>query len=88
MPPPLQVLTMGCAIIAPRAFWLKPGELMSLQEIRASAEHYIQSQTAEHVKTAILEAFQDVDGSYDTPQHREALLSIILSNQICRSSAL
>ncbi|KDQ13485.1 hypothetical protein BOTBODRAFT_33502, partial [Botryobasidium botryosum FD-172 SS1] len=76
---------MGCAvaIIATKAFWSKPGECIGPAEIRAAAEHYIQSQTAEHVKTAVLEAFQNVDGPYDTPQHRETLLSIILDNQIC-----
>ncbi|KDQ14958.1 hypothetical protein BOTBODRAFT_334013 [Botryobasidium botryosum FD-172 SS1] len=100
MPPPLQVLTMGCgmcfwytsfrsltlcsavAIIAAKALWLEPGKLVTVQEIRASAEQYIQSQIPELVKRAVLEAFQDVDGPYDTPQHRETLLSIILNNQI------
>ncbi|KDQ10679.1 hypothetical protein BOTBODRAFT_35996, partial [Botryobasidium botryosum FD-172 SS1] len=84
MSPPLQVLTMGCAvaIIAAKALWLKPGQLMTVQEIKYSAEQYIHSPTPELVKSAVLEAFQDVDGSYDTPQCREALQQIVLSNQI------
>ncbi|KDQ16974.1 hypothetical protein BOTBODRAFT_221667 [Botryobasidium botryosum FD-172 SS1] len=83
MPPPLQVLTMGCAvaIIAAKAFWLKPGAMTSAQEIRASSELFIQSQTLEHVKVAVLEAFQDVAGPYETDQYK-MLQQIALNNQI------
>ncbi|KDQ08218.1 hypothetical protein BOTBODRAFT_38049, partial [Botryobasidium botryosum FD-172 SS1] len=75
---------MGCAvvIIAAKAFWLRPGAQTEAPEIRASSELYIQSQISEHVKLAILEAFQGVAGPYDTPWCTEVLEHVALSNQM------
>ncbi|KDQ10841.1 hypothetical protein BOTBODRAFT_474721 [Botryobasidium botryosum FD-172 SS1] len=80
MPPPLQVLATGCVIIAAKALWLN--SITKEPEIRASSEHYIQSQTPELVKIAIMGAFQGVAGHYNTPWSRMVLQLIVLNNQI------
>ncbi|KDQ13568.1 hypothetical protein BOTBODRAFT_33577 [Botryobasidium botryosum FD-172 SS1] len=84
MPPALQTLTVGCAtvIIAAKAFWKQPNGDTQADHITAASEDYIQSNTAEHVRMAILEAFQDACGLYDTPQGKAALLQVILNNQM------
>ncbi|KDQ14927.1 hypothetical protein BOTBODRAFT_174437 [Botryobasidium botryosum FD-172 SS1] len=83
MSPPLQILVVGCAavIIAAKSFWKHPGDTR-VPHITASAKDYIQSNTAEHVRVAILEAFQDTPGLYDTPEGKAALLQVILNNQL------
>jgi len=84
MPPPLQILAVGCAVIivTVKAFWKgSPGYIWS-DHIIASSQDYIQSNTAEHVRVAILEAFQDTPGLYDTPEGKAALLQVILNNQM------
>ncbi|KDQ14918.1 hypothetical protein BOTBODRAFT_32281 [Botryobasidium botryosum FD-172 SS1] len=88
--PPLQILTMGCAavIIAAKAFWKQADGDVVASEIRASANKYIHSNTAEHVRVAILEAFQDTPGLYDTPEGRAALLQVILNNQMFQKLSL
>ncbi|KDQ15775.1 hypothetical protein BOTBODRAFT_31259 [Botryobasidium botryosum FD-172 SS1] len=84
MSPSLQILVVGCAaiIIAAKAFWGESDGDIQAPQITASSEHYIHSSTAEHVKVAILEAFQDTPGLYDTPEGRAALLQVILNNQM------
>ncbi|KDQ09681.1 hypothetical protein BOTBODRAFT_36790 [Botryobasidium botryosum FD-172 SS1] len=81
MPPPLQILSVGCAavIVAAKAFWVRPGNTMA-QHITASSKHYIQSGAEEPARLAILEAFQDNPGPYDTPENRAALQQVVLSN--------
>ncbi|KDQ09573.1 hypothetical protein BOTBODRAFT_36975 [Botryobasidium botryosum FD-172 SS1] len=87
MSPSLQILSVGCAaiIIAAKAFWINPGDARTM-DVTGSAEHYMQSSTADHVRVAILEAFQDAPGPYDTPESKAALLKVILNNQMSHAS--
>ncbi|KDQ14904.1 hypothetical protein BOTBODRAFT_332648 [Botryobasidium botryosum FD-172 SS1] len=78
MPPPLQILIVGCAavIIAAKAFWMQPSDARASHVI-ASTDDYIQSCTVEDVKAAILEALQDTD-----ELGHATLLQVVLNNQI------
>ncbi|KDQ07115.1 hypothetical protein BOTBODRAFT_181005 [Botryobasidium botryosum FD-172 SS1] len=79
MPPPLQILCVGCVIIAAKAFWVQPGDTKT-PHITTSSKHYIQSSIADHVDVAILEAFQNNPGPYDTPECLAALQQVVLNN--------
>ncbi|KDQ19563.1 hypothetical protein BOTBODRAFT_28140 [Botryobasidium botryosum FD-172 SS1] len=83
MPPPLQIISVGCAaiIIGAKAFWLHPGETKP-QHITAASQYYFQSSTAEDVRMAILEAFKGPPELYDTPEGKAALLQVVLANQM------
>ncbi|KDQ16453.1 hypothetical protein BOTBODRAFT_249243 [Botryobasidium botryosum FD-172 SS1] len=88
MSPPLQILSVGCAavIIAAKAFWMHPGDIRQ-QDITVSAEHYMQSSTADHVRLAVLEAFQDAPSRwYNTSEGKAALLGVVLNNQMSHAS--
>ncbi|KDQ07727.1 hypothetical protein BOTBODRAFT_596455 [Botryobasidium botryosum FD-172 SS1] len=87
MPPPLQIISVGCAavIIAAKAFWLHPGDLHPQLQITTASQHYFQSSTAEHVRVAILEAFKDASVHYDTPENVAALGELVLKNQMSTS---
>ncbi|KDQ06913.1 hypothetical protein BOTBODRAFT_181130 [Botryobasidium botryosum FD-172 SS1] len=81
MPPPLQIISVGCVIIAAKAFWVHSGDTGG-PEITAASQHYFQSSNAKNVRVAILEAFKDVSGHYDTPESVAALEQLVLKNQM------
>ncbi|KDQ06424.1 hypothetical protein BOTBODRAFT_254196 [Botryobasidium botryosum FD-172 SS1] len=86
MSPPLQILSVGSAVIvAAKAFWVQPGDTGKPQ-ITDSSNQYMEFNTAEHVRAALLEAFQDAGGLYATSESRAALLEVVLSNQLSHAS--
>ncbi|KDQ21315.1 hypothetical protein BOTBODRAFT_198612 [Botryobasidium botryosum FD-172 SS1] len=75
----LLTLSLAAAIVAAKAFWLQPGKTEAAH-ITASSKHYIQSGIVEQVRAAILEAFQDNPGPYDTSKGLETLQQVVLKN--------
>ncbi|KDQ11474.1 hypothetical protein BOTBODRAFT_35345 [Botryobasidium botryosum FD-172 SS1] len=83
MSPPLQIISIGCAavIVAAKAFWLHPG-VTKESHITLASQHYFQSSTAEHVRVAILKAFEGPLALYDTPESVATLQQVVLKNQM------
>ncbi|KDQ06972.1 hypothetical protein BOTBODRAFT_39208, partial [Botryobasidium botryosum FD-172 SS1] len=78
--PPLQVLFVGitAVIIAADSFWPTTGNSNG-QKITTSLTHYFQSNRADHVRMAILEAHHNSGGSY-APLSEASLEQVALKN--------
>jgi len=82
LPTPLKVINLGAAIaiVAGRIFWVK-SRVVTSQDFRRSLEDYQNSGKMDQVRTAVADAFTGVR-SFDTRQHRQTLLQIVLNNRL------